>query len=83
MRAIPDLREGRMVGVRVFGVRRGSALAAAGLQNGDSVRAVDGRAITGLDVGLDAVARLQSGASVRVTVAHHGTERETTVSLAP
>ena len=83
VRVIPDLRAGRMAGFRIFGVRPGSALAAAGVQSGDSIRAVDGRTITGPDIGLEAVARLRSGAPVRVTIARGGVEHETTVSLAP
>ncbi len=82
VRAIPVMDGGRITGVRLFGIRGGSPLAAAGLANGDTISHVDGAAITGPDVALGALGRLRSGAPVRVTVTSRGASREVTLSLA-
>lgn len=81
VQAIPQMEGGQLTGVRLFGIRRTSPLAAAGIRNGDTLRAIDGVAISGPDVALEALARLRTGAPVRVTVASGGTSREVTVSL--
>lgn len=81
VRAVPHLEGGRVAGVRLFGVRAGSPLAATGLRNGDVVRAIDGAPIEGADVALAALGRLRSGERVRVTVASGGEAREVTLAL--
>jgi type II secretory pathway component PulC len=40
-RVVPALRDGAPAGVKLFGIRPGSPLAAIGLENGDTVRAID------------------------------------------
>jgi general secretion pathway protein C len=45
-RVVPELREGKVVGVRLFSVRAGSPLAALGLQTGDVVRLINGHDLT-------------------------------------
>lgn len=45
-RFVPETARGRVVGLRVFGLRADSALAALGLQNGDRLDTIDGRPVT-------------------------------------
>ena len=70
-------------GFRVFGVRRASWSGAMGLENGDTVRALDGAPIDSPDDALAAYARLQSGEPVRVTLDRRGATLERTVQLRP
>lgn len=70
-------------GFRVFGVRRASWSGAMGLENGDTVRALDGAPIDSPDDALAAYARLQSGEPVRVTLDRRGETLERTVQLRP
>jgi len=42
-RAVPYFREGKLIGLRLFAIRSGSALEALGFCNGDIVEAIDGR----------------------------------------
>ncbi len=81
VRAIPVMEGGQLAGVRLFGLRAASPLAAAGLANGDVVSHVDGAAITGPDVALAALGRLRSGEPVRVTVSSRGVARVVTLSV--
>jgi len=81
--ALPVMRDGALAGVRLMGVRRSSPLAAAGVQNGDIISAVDGQVLRSPDVALGALGRLQAGQSVRVTLESRGRAREMTLSTAP
>jgi len=81
VRAIPYMERGALAGVRLYGVRRTSPLAAAGVQNGDVIRAVDGQPLGSPDVALAALGRLRGGSPVRVTLVRGGEAREMTLSL--
>jgi len=81
VRAIPYLEDGAVAGVRLYGVRRTSPLAAAGVQNGDVIRAVDGQPLSSPDVALAALGRLRGGTPVRVTLVRRGEPSDVTLSL--
>lgn len=79
---IPEMRGGQIAGVRAYGIRADSPLAAAGLANGDLLSHIDGIEISSPDVGLGALGRLRSGQPVRVTVTSRGgAPREVTLSM--
>jgi hypothetical protein len=59
VRIIPHEERGQIVGVRLFGVRPDSVLAALGFQNGDLLRQVDGLDISTPDAALSAYSRLR------------------------
>ena len=81
IRVLPVTREGRVVGVRLSGIRPGSALQAAGARDGDILTEIDGRALTSPEVALGAYAQLLSGAPVRVRVERAGTTFEQTLEV--
>ncbi len=82
VRAVPHMVDGRLGGVRLFGVRRSSPLAAAGVRDGDVIRSVDGQPLTDPDIALSALGRLRGGEPVRVAIERDGASREMTLSTA-
>ncbi|GAB5542259.1 MAG: hypothetical protein SangKO_020190 [Sandaracinaceae bacterium] len=70
-------------GFRVFGVRRGSWSGALGLENGDTVQALDGAPIDSPDEALAAYGRLRAGERVSVTLNRRGETMQRTVQLRP
>ena len=71
-RIVPSLRDGRVVGVRVYGVRRGEALARLGLVDGDVIQRVNGLDIASPDRCLEAYARLRQSDEVVVDLVRRG-----------
>jgi general secretion pathway protein C len=59
-------------GVSLYGVRRDSLLAQAGIENGDVVHAVDGVTLSDPNVALEAYARLRQGGTARLTILRRG-----------
>ncbi len=71
-RVVPEERDGRVVGMRVFGVRASSLLGELGIRNGDSIHSVDGHDATDPVAMLEALARLSTAARVSVSLVRDG-----------
>jgi general secretion pathway protein C len=69
---VPQSKDGRMVGVQLFGIRRDSMLHALGLQNGDALLAINGLEIATPDAALEAYARLRSASNLSVSLERRG-----------
>jgi putative serine protease PepD len=69
-------------GARVGAVTSGSPAAAAGIQVGDIVTAVDGTAVTGADAAVSAVQSHNPGDAITLSVDHSGASRDVRVTLA-
>ena len=80
-RVVPHATDGRTDGARIYGVRPGSLVARAGLENGDLLRAVDGVSLTTPEVALEAYAHLRSGQPIRLTVERGGAPIELTYEV--
>jgi type II secretory pathway component PulC len=65
-------KDGKLRGVKVSRASKDSLAAGLGLRSGDVIEALDGHAITGPDVLLEAYGRLESAAQVRVSVSRGG-----------
>ena len=52
-RVVPTLRDGQFIGVKLYAIRPGSPLAAIGLENGDTVRAINDVPLTTPDLALE------------------------------
>jgi general secretion pathway protein C len=72
VRVVPHEESGAVVGVRMFGVRRDSVLGQLGIQNGDSLRTVDGHEVLDPTAALEAYARLTSAERVTVGLVRRG-----------
>lgn len=71
-RIVPFFRGGRVVGVRVYGVRRGEGLARLGIADGDLIQRVNGLDIASPDRCLEAYARLRQSDEVVVDLERRG-----------
>ena len=71
-RIVPALRDGRIVGVRVYGVRRGEGIARLGIVDGDVIQRVNGLDIASPDRCLEAYARLRQSDEVVVDLVRRG-----------
>jgi type II secretory pathway component PulC len=83
LRVIPHEENGRVVGVRVYGVRPDHPLARLGLRNGDTIVSFDGRSVSEPDVALEAYAAARGGGRHVVTLVRAGQRIEVPVRIEP
>ncbi len=74
-RILPEVRDGRTVGVRVFGIRQGDVLSSLGFANGDVILRVNELEIASPDRCLEAYARLRATDRLTVTYERGGRVR--------
>ncbi len=67
-RVIPHEEDGRVVGVRLYGIRRTSLLGRLGIRNGDMLRTINGFDMTSPDSALEAYTRLRSADSLTLAL---------------
>ncbi len=68
----PETRDGRVVGVRVFGIQPGDMLDSLGFENGDVLRAVNGFDVASPDRCLEAYTRLRSTDRIELSFERRG-----------
>lgn len=73
-RVIPHEEGGRVVGVKLYGIRRSSLLGRLGIQNGDMLRTINGYDMTSPDSALEAYARLQNADRITVNLVRRGSD---------
>jgi len=71
-RIIPHEQGGRVVGVKMYGIRRNSLLGKLGLQNGDMLRTINGFDMSSPDSALEAYARLRNADHLSLQVVRRG-----------
>ena len=67
-RVIPHEEDGRVVGVRLYGIRRTSLLGRLGVRNGDMLRTINGFDMTSPDSALEAYTRLRTADQLTLAV---------------
>lgn len=73
-RVIPHEENGRVAGVKLYGIRRSSLLGRLGIQNGDMLRTINGYDMTSPDTALEAYARLQNADRITINLARRGSD---------
>lgn len=71
-RVIPHEENGRVVGVKMYGIRRNSVLGRLGIQNGDMLRTMNGFDLTSPDTALEAYTRLSGADALSLSVVRRG-----------
>ncbi len=71
-RIIPHEEGGRVVGVKMYGIRRNSLLGRLGLQNGDMLRTINGFDMSSPDSALEAYTRLRSADHLTLSIVRRG-----------
>ncbi len=71
-RIVPHEVDGKVVGVKLYGIRRNSLLGQLGLQNGDLMRTINGYDMTSPDRALEAYSKLRSADTLTVALQRRG-----------
>lgn len=71
-RVIPHEEDGRVVGVKIYGIRRSSLLGHLGIQNGDMMRTINGYDLTDPTAVLDAYSHLRTADQISISVMRRG-----------
>jgi general secretion pathway protein C len=71
-RIVPEQENGKVVGVRLFGIRPDTLLGTLGLQNGDRLETINGFNMASPEKALEAYARLRTADHLTVTVNRQG-----------
>jgi general secretion pathway protein C len=72
-RIVPEQKDGKVVGLRLFGVRPETLLGQLGLTNGDRLESINGFDMGSPEKALEAYARLRTAESLTVNVNRRGT----------
>jgi general secretion pathway protein C len=71
-RIVPHEQDGKVVGVKLYGIRRKSLLGSLGLQNGDLLRTINGFDMSSPDTALEAYSKLRSANNLTMAVTRRG-----------
>ena len=71
-RIVPEQKDGKVVGIRLFGIRPDTLLGTLGLQNGDRLEAINGFDMASPEKALEAYARLRTADALAVKVTRRG-----------
>jgi len=74
-RIVPEIRDGRTVGVRVFGIHQGDSLSSLGFADGDVILRVNDVEVASPDRCLEAYARLRAADQLTVSFERRGRVR--------
>jgi len=73
-RVIPHEENGRVVGVKLYGIRRNSLLGRLGVRNGDMLRTINGFSMTSPDTALEAYSRLRTADKLSLAIKRQNNE---------
>ena len=73
-RIVPETKDGKVLGIRLFGIRPDTLLGTLGLQNGDRLDAINGFNMGSPEKALEAYARLRTAPSLDVNVNRRGAQ---------
>ncbi len=71
-RIVPEQKDGKVLGVRLFGIRPDTLLGTLGLQNGDRLETINGYNMASPEKALEAYARLRTASNLNVKVSRRG-----------
>jgi general secretion pathway protein C len=81
VRVVPEQQNGAIIGLRLFGIRPGSLLAAIGLKSGDRLESINGFSVATPEEALEAYARLRSAQRLSVRLHRAGKPVELTLNI--
>jgi general secretion pathway protein C len=71
-RIVPEQQAGKVVGIRMFGIRPDTLLGTLGFQNGDRLESINGFNMASPEKALEAYARLRTASNLNVKVNRRG-----------
>lgn len=81
VRVVPDQKDGKLVGLRLFGIKPSSLLSTLGLRNGDRLEAINGFEIANPAKALEAYARLGTAKRLHVRLDRSGKPLELDLNI--
>jgi general secretion pathway protein C len=75
VRIVPDEEKGKVLGIRLFGIRSGTLLESLGFENGDRFQRINGYDMTNPENALEVYAHLRNANMLVVEVNRKGKER--------
>lgn len=74
-RIVPEQENGKVVGIRLFGVRSDTLLGTLGMENGDRLEKINGFDMTSPEKALEAYARLRTADHLTISLNRKGSEQ--------
>lgn len=71
-RIVPEQKDGKVLGIRLFGIRPDTLLGTLGLQNGDRLESINGFNMGSPEKALEAYARLRTASNLNIKVNRRG-----------
>jgi general secretion pathway protein C len=71
-RIVPEQQDGKVIGIRMFGVRPDTLLGVLGFQNGDRLETINGFNMSSPEKALEAYARLRTASGLNVKINRRG-----------
>jgi general secretion pathway protein C len=71
-RIVPEQENGRVVGIRMFGVKSDSLLGVLGMENGDRLQTINGYDMSSPEKALEAYARLRTAEKLTISLNRRG-----------
>jgi len=71
-RIVPESKDGKVVGIRMFGIRPDTLLGTLGMQNGDRLESINGFNMSSPEKALEAYARLRTATNLNVKLNRRG-----------
>jgi general secretion pathway protein C len=81
VRVVPEVKDGKTVGLRLFGIRPETLLGRLGLRSGDRLEAINGFEVSNPEKALQAYARLRTAPQLRLRLVRGGSPIELTVNV--
>jgi general secretion pathway protein C len=72
VRVVPSVKDGRPNGFKLYAIRPGSLFALNGLENGDTVRSINGMDMSSPDRALEVYTKLRNASHLSVQVERRG-----------
>lgn len=73
-RIVPEQKDGKVLGIRLFGIRPDTLLGTLGIQNGDRLESINGFNMGSPEKALEAYARLRTATSLNVKLSRRGAD---------
>lgn len=81
VRVVPEVKDGKTVGLRLFGIRPESLLSSLGVRNGDRLESINGFELAKPEKALEAYARLRGASQLRLRLTRASAPLELSVNV--
>ncbi len=80
-RVVPSIKDGKANGFKMYAIRPSSVYAKIGLQNGDTIQAINGFEITSMDKAMEIYTKLRSASNLSLSVLRRGQQVQMDYSI--